>query len=537
MSSDTITGDAIAGLAAALARALHVVETAPTAADVRIRLPHPFSNLTREDWANSIRLWRTHGAPLLEGLARRNCPTCGGVESDHIFNSYDGYPYHECVTCRTWFVPLDVKHDLFERYFEIVPEARRYGDYTDSQAVDPAAQSADQQRFTGYYSALKACLARPQGMPVSTLDIGCGVANSLATAEGLGFAAAGIEVNTHAVTLARKLGRQVHFPGELAGGVAFDSVTMWETLEHIADPLSALQEAHARLKPDGLLALTVPNLNAPDIRTMRGDSMQIHGGPAWPGHINLWTPETLSELLRKAGFEPVHLSGQFSTNLEELTGYLLGQWSGAREYLRGDAPEFMLPSALRDLVAATGPAFVAWQEGFSFAPILFVLARRRDGTAPAGLQSFTDSKAAARRSGLQTGYRLPEAAAKKPARGMPLDLSQSEWCAPEVALESHRLHLRAGVSPAFGYLWKSPPLDLPAGSSLRLRGVLYGGSFSAGLLQAEAWVDQIPVTGVGPFELVLTPPGGTAWLVLSNNDNGGGPADAVIDCAELVSPS
>lgn len=534
MSRNGITGEGIDGLATALARALQMLETAPAAPAVRTRLPHPFSNLSREDWANSIRLWRTHGAPLLAGLARRTCPTCGSERSDYIFDSYDAYPYHECVTCRTWFVPLEVKHDLFERYFEIVPEARKYGDYTDAQAVDPAAQSADEQRFRGYYSALRDCLARPEGTPLSTLDVGCGVANSLATAADLGFSAEGIEVNTHAVTLARKLGRQVHFPGMLTSGTTFDSVTMWETLEHIADPLAALQEAHARLKADGLLALTVPNLNAPDIRSMRGDSLQIHGGPAWPGHINLWTPETLSTLLRKAGFEPVHLSGQFSTNLEELTGYHLGQWSGARDYLRLDRPEFVLPATAHDLVAAIGPAAVAWQEGFAFAPILFVLARRTDGTVPPGFERFVAEKSAARRTGLKQTYGLSEDVPAKRMRGVAIDLSIAEWSADTVSTDAGRLHVSAAGSPAFGYLWKSNPLTLPAGSRINLRGILYSGGLSFGLLQSDHWAGQMAVIRSGQFDITVTAPDGAFSLVLSNNDTGYGAADATIDCAEYI---
>lgn len=532
--SEDITGKAATALAAAFARAVCDFEAASTGTEVRTRLPHPFSNLSRADWVKSISLWRKHGAPLLASVPRRDCPTCSESLSDYIFDSYDAYPYHECAKCRTWFVPLDVNHDLFERYFEIVPEARRYGDYTDSQAVDPAAQDSDRIRFEGYYAALKACLARADGAEPATLDVGCGVANSLAVAAGIGFAAEGIEVNRHAVALARKLNRRVHFPGELPVSEEFDAVTMWETLEHIADPLTTLRDAHARLKRDGLLAVTVPNLNAPDIRSMRGDSLQIHGGPAWPGHINLWTPETLSALLRRAGFEPVHLSGQFSSNLEELAAYHLGQWSGARDYLRVDTPEFVLPATARDLVSAIGAAAIAWQEGFAFAPILFVLARRADGVAPPGLETFAADKSSARQSTLSRSYSLAVEAPLRRVRGTAIDLSRSEWSSDAASPDVGRLHLNASASAAFGYLWRSPALNLPAGSRINIRGMLYSGSLSIGLLQGDHWNDQMAVTMSGQFETFLMAPDGDVSLVFSNNDNGCGSADATIDCAEII---
>ncbi len=535
MIKDTRTFSAAGLLSQGVARALQGFDPSGASNPVRTQLPHPFSNLTRAEWARSIDLWRARGAPLLNTLPSRSCPTCGGNSSDYLFDSYDAYPYHECQSCRTWFVPLVITHELFERYFETVPEARRFGDYTDAQAVNTAAMDADRARFDKYYAALNGCLARGPGERSSTLDIGCGVANSLAVATEHGFDAEGIEVNHHAVNLARKLGRAVHFPQEATRAPRFDAVTLWETLEHISDPLAELKQAHARLKQDGVLALTVPNLNAPDIRSMRGDSLQIHGGPAWPGHMNLWTPGTLTQLLRRAGFEPVHLAGQFSTNLEELLAYQLGHWSGARDYLRADTAEFELPSAARELAAALGPALSSWQEGFAFAPILFVLARRSDGPAPPGYPTYAAQVSSARQTALNHTYRLEEEQlTPRHRRGESLDLSEPEWSDTGTRLNGGRILLDAGPAAPFAYLWRSHPLALTAGSIVRLRGMVLQGGLAAGLLEADRWAAQASVTQTGPFEISLTVRADiTAQLVISNCNDGCGPAVADIDCAEL----
>lgn len=536
MNDDTPALAAVGALATAAARALLEFERSGRAGRVRTTLPHPFSNLSRAEWARSINLWTTHGAPLLAGLAARDCPACGSAASDYIFHSYDAYPYHECQGCRTWFVPLTVTHELFERYFDAVPEARRFGDYTDAQAVDTGAMDADRTRFDGYYAALKACLARGPDIPAATLDVGCGVANSLAVAADHGFAAEGIEVNRHAVKLARELGRTVHFPGEATQAARFDAVTLWETLEHIADPLAALQDAHARLKEDGLLAISVPNLNAPDIRSMRGDSLQIHGGPAWPGHVNLWTPETLALLLRRAGFEPLYMAGQFSTNLEELLAYQLGHWSGARDYLRADTPEFELPSAAKALATALSPAVISWQEGFAFAPILFVLARRSDGAAPAGFSAFADATRSARTDALGKAYGLAaKTAPPRRNRGEALDLSEPEWSSDGVHHQGGRLLIDAAGAAPFAYLWRSMSMPLTAGAAIRVRGVLMQGGLSAGLLVSDQWSAQTSIAPPGAFEVILPiATDGPLQLVICNNDTGCGAAVADIDCVELL---
>jgi SAM-dependent methyltransferase len=535
MTDETPEGEAARELGKAVARALLAFEAAPSTGSVRTKLPHPFSNMTRADWARSIELWREHGAPLLATLHPRGCPSCGASASDYIFDSYDGYPYHECQDCRTWFVPLDVRHEVFERYFTIRPDARRFGDYTDAQAVENAAMDADRARFEGYYSALKSCLGRDAGQAPTTLDVGCGVANSLAVAADHGFAAEGIEVNAHAVNLARGMGRAVNFPGEPTRAERFDAVTMWETLEHISDPLAALQDAHARLLPDGLLALSVPNLNAPDIRSMRGDSLQIHGGPAWPGHINLWTPDTLALLLRRAGFEPLHMSGQFSTNLEELLAYQLGQWSGARDYLRRDAPEFDLPAGASQLVSALGAAASVWQEGFAFAPILCVLARRSDGAAPAGFAAYAAARKMDRNARLHASYDLPVRRPRS-VRGRPLDLAQADWASVGAQLCGSRLEIDGRGEAPFAYLWRSADFQEPAASALCVRGVLFEGGISIGLLAGDTWASQVVVTTDGPFEVSLDMPAGmTVRLLVCNNDMGRGGGVADIDCASVSS--
>ena len=535
MNSDAAGKVAAGEFAKAAALALGRFEDLPDAAPVLTRLPHPFSNMSRAEWARSIELWKQHGAPLLKSLPARACPACGSDASDYIFDSYDAYPYHECVKCRTWFVPLVVTHELFERYFELVPEARRYGDYTDAQAVDAAAIDADRARFEGYYASLKACFGLEAPEPLGTLDVGCGVANSLAIAAELGFAAEGVEVNRHAVALARKLGRRVHFPDEDTDAKAFDVVTLWETLEHIADPLSALSVARTRLKPGGLLAITVPNLNAPDIRSMRGDSLQIHGGPAWPGHINLWTPETLGRLLRTAGFETLHVAGQFSSNLEELIAYHFGHWSGARDYLRVDQPEFALPAAAKHLVAAIGAAAGDWQEAFATAPIMFVLARRSDGNAPAGLADHLRAQTERRRARIAATYGLEAAPGRLPVRGTAMDLNAPDWCAEGVTYAGNRLRIDAGGAAPFGYLWRSQSLELPAGTVVRIRGVLLKGGLSAGLIAEERWAAQKACQSSGQFELSLEVPAGKpVQLVICNNDSGSGGAIADVDVVEIV---
>lgn len=95
----------------------------------------------------------------------------------------------------------------------------------------------------------------------SLLDIGAGMGMFLRLAREHGFEVAGIEPNPEA---ADKLANEYQAPihscllEDYAGDERYDVVTMWDLLEHLADPGLALRQAHKLLHRGGLLVLEVP---------------------------------------------------------------------------------------------------------------------------------------------------------------------------------------------------------------------------------------------------------------------------------------
>lgn len=480
-----------AALTDGLKRAVYVHSTTTDAEQRRIVLPHPFSNMSREDWLNGIALWRQHGLPLLLQQPARPCPACRETQATPLFESYDGYGYVECDACGAWYVPLVVDHDLFERYFALCPEARRYGDYTLSQADDGAAQRADAARFTEYYADLRALLG-PNA--TRTLDMGCGVGNSFLAAADAGFEATGVEVNEEALAAAARMGRRVERNTNGLDTGSFDCVTFWESLEHMDDVDLALAEAAKMLAPSGVLAITVPNLNSPIIRSMRGDSMQIHGGPAWPGHINLFTADTLARPLKRAGFEVTDVVGQYTMNLYEFVGYHLGVWRGARDYIAKDEPSFTLSAPVCDLIDTLTPVVAAWETHCAMGPILRVFARR-DGPRR--------SLGAARRAALETQWGVVSEAPVPRATLIDLE-ALTEFKGDNVTVSGDRLDIWGAPDGAFTYAWVSQPMELAEGDRVSLRGKLRAGAFSFGLLRNGAWAEVVHHKSLGVFELQLS---------------------------------
>lgn len=97
----------------------------------------------------------------------------------------------------------------------------------------------------------------------SLLDIGAGIGQFLHHAQPLFTEIAGTEVSESAVAIAKeKYGLQI-FTGQvhdlaLPPG-SFDNITLFHVLEHVPDPVMLINYCRAILKPQGILAIAVPN--------------------------------------------------------------------------------------------------------------------------------------------------------------------------------------------------------------------------------------------------------------------------------------
>ena len=137
----------------------------------------------------------------------------------------------------------------------------------------------------------------------SGLDIGCGAGKQLEVMAGQLDLAAGVEPDPQARQVAGARGLTVHsgtaeaLPPEIAGQ-QWDVIVMLHVLEHCLDPLRALRNAHALLRPGGLLVVETPN-NA---------CLGLHlAQESWhwldvPRHLNFFTEASLKEACTQAGF-------------------------------------------------------------------------------------------------------------------------------------------------------------------------------------------------------------------------------------------
>jgi SAM-dependent methyltransferase len=171
------------------------------------------------------------------------------------------------------------------------------------------------------------------GKGSTLLDVGCAEGQFLHLAAKAGFEVTGMDFNPASLEIARKLPgvSEVYLcsVGELGDrlhGKQYDVVTLFEVLEHTADPFQTVLSIHRLLKPGGRLFLSVP------------------GNRRWPGffhpevdapphHLTLWSEAALVRLLERAGLR-VHGVEIKPLGAEDLGIHLKWRWHDAVRKLR-----------------------------------------------------------------------------------------------------------------------------------------------------------------------------------------------------------
>lgn len=140
------------------------------------------------------------------------------------------------------------------------------------------------------------------------LDVGCASGAYLLRQQDQGWTVMGIEPSTRAVRAARELGLNViegMIPFVDMPEQRFDVITVLSVLDHVPEPLTALRLLREHLESSGRLIVLVPNAASLAARIL---------GAAWAGwdlprHQNHFTAQTLANMLERAGFKNIHLTG------------------------------------------------------------------------------------------------------------------------------------------------------------------------------------------------------------------------------------
>ena len=163
----------------------------------------------------------------------------------------------------------------------------------------------------------------PRLQPGRVLEIGCASGAFLNKLSRGGWKAEGVEFSETAAQSARSLGFSV-YSGSVESAPdpqhLFRLAVGWMVLEHLHDPVMALQKIHRWVEPQGWLALSVPNAGAIEFNIFRHRWYALH----LPNHLYHFTTDSLSRILEAGGWRAIRVFHQRTlTNMMGSLGYWL----------------------------------------------------------------------------------------------------------------------------------------------------------------------------------------------------------------------
>jgi SAM-dependent methyltransferase len=244
-----------------------------------------------------------HGAPGEWRIVRCREPRCGvlwldpqPLEAD-IARAYADYHTHEAPLA----APTNGARRTY-RWLKDLHLAGRYGYAT--RAAKPLQHLValvlglfpDRREFIeGEVMHLPAL---PGGR---LLDVGCGSGRFMLLMRRHNWQVRGVDFDPAAIEVARAAGLQVAL-GDLGScrfeRESFDAVAMNHVIEHVFDPTALMRESLRILRPGGRLTIVTPNAAG------RGHAIfrSAWRGLEPPRHIQIFTPEALVDLAKRAGF-------------------------------------------------------------------------------------------------------------------------------------------------------------------------------------------------------------------------------------------
>jgi 2-polyprenyl-3-methyl-5-hydroxy-6-metoxy-1,4-benzoquinol methylase len=243
------------------------------------------------------------------------CTICRRRDARPAFE-VDGHRIVRCACCGHLYVsprpPMDEVVTIYdEDYFE-----------------NPAFRNIDHDAYFGYMDylrdrtniqmRLRQVLARIERHEWRgrILDVGCGMGLFVEVAALAGWDAWGVDLNQPAIAWAQQHVSENVRAGTVAEIAApdgwFDCITMFDVIEHLADPRAELADVWRALRPGGLLVVVTPDAGAVMSRALGSHWLEMKRAPE---HLQFFTVRGLSRMLSTCGFTAFewHSIGKIST--------------------------------------------------------------------------------------------------------------------------------------------------------------------------------------------------------------------------------
>lgn len=245
-----------------------------------------------------------------------NCPVCGRSEDP------SSLPIAFCSSCgHRW-----LKHSA---------EAHRQIE-EDTYGHEYAGYREDIIFSEGASKFLSQVLEPRKAPPARILDVGCGAGAFMKVAMDHGYSVQGIDVSEASAQICRNRGLRATAGDflETSFDERFDLITMWDVMEHLANPGAFLMQARNLLAENGIFFAKIPGFGSLSVR-LSGYAPRLGGillGA--PAHVQFFSDTSLRRLFEDCGFT-----------------YELIHWGSIRQPPRGGSPRRQLARKVAGSIA------------------------------------------------------------------------------------------------------------------------------------------------------------------------------------------
>lgn len=258
--------------------------------------------------------WQHADAPMIQTTVVAACPVCQAQSYADYAHGYDyeletcsnRWRFVHCEDCsHVWLNPRPAVETLPTIY---PPNYYAYNyDAQVSAIAVKAKQWIDRMKMAGIRKAMS-------GPAASFVDIGCGNGRLLQAMHQLGVSKQqcyGLELDRGVVGSLQDQGfsaycERVEDCTQIPDG-SIDLATMFHVIEHVDDPAAVVGRVAKWLSEDGVFAMETPNVQSLDARLGR---RTFWGGYHIPRHWNLFTPQSITQLLEDNGMEVIDIRYQ-----------------------------------------------------------------------------------------------------------------------------------------------------------------------------------------------------------------------------------
>ncbi len=227
---------------------------------------------------------------------KKKCPICYSKKVDYKYlKIHNNYKLQKCHNCN--LIYPNTKFQIDKNYVSKI-----YSNYSKQNHRKILYSTKKYRNTTFIKQRYRYCIERifKNKKNIKVLEYGCGTGDFLSILKKKNIYHKGLEVDSYQTSIAKKNGLNVSNNNlNLELNNTYDLCVMFDTLEHLVDPIKELKILNKKIKKGGYLICYSPYIYSLAFELMGNNSNQVYPFE----HLYFFGKKSLNILAKKTGFK------------------------------------------------------------------------------------------------------------------------------------------------------------------------------------------------------------------------------------------